>query len=460
MNLRIIGVVIGREYTTRVKKKSFLVTTFVVPVLFAALCCIPVLILTLSKGKDKHIAYVDESGYVSQQLEDTKKVYFEDFTGHLTAEELKEQMTNLDFDGIMIISPTGESKDANVAVTTYSTKPVSVDIKELIESQINDIVEDYRLQQYDIEDLKQIMSDVKTDISITTYTLGEDGEEKQTSSEVYMMISMVLAIIIYMFVTMFSATIMQSVLEEKTSRVVEVLVSSVKAIDLMIGKIVGVALVALTQFLLWILLTCAIVFAVNSFIGFDNIAGNPDTMEQMTQMGGMGMGMGVDPSAVSQALEAGGNGEIAAVIETLRSLNYVQLLVSFFLFFILGYLLYATLFAAVGAAVDNEADTQQLQLPLTIPLMLGFFIGLYAFNSPDSQLVFWGSLFPFTSPIVMLARIPFGVATWEIALSLGLLFLTFLGGAWVSAKIYRAGILMFGKKTTFKDLWKWLKMKN
>jgi len=459
MNLHIIGVVIGREYTTRVKKKSFLVTTFVVPILFAALCCIPVLILTLSKGKDKHIAYVDESGYVSQKLEDTQKVFFEDFTGHLTAEELKAQMTNLDFDGIMIISPTGEGREANVAVTTYSVKPVSVDIKEMLTKQINDIVEDYRLQQYDIEDLKQIMNDVKTDIQLTTYTFDEAGEEKQSSSEVYMLISMVLAIVIYMFVTMFAATIMQSVLEEKTSRVVEVLVSSVKAVDLMMGKIIGVGLVALTQFLLWILLTCAIVFTVNSVIGLDNLMGDPAAVEQMTQMGGMGAVGGVDPNTVSQALADGGNGEIAAVIETLQSLDYVKLLVSFFLFFILGYLLYASLFAAVGAAVDNEADTQQLQLPLTIPLMLGFFVGIYAFNSPDSQLVFWGSMFPFTSPIVMLARIPFGVATWEIALSLGILFLTFLGGAWVSAKIYKVGILMFGKKSTFKDLWKWLKMK-
>jgi len=460
MNFRIIGVVIGREYSTRVKKKSFLITTFLVPVLFAALCCIPVLILTLSKGKDKHIAYVDESGYVAEKLVDTKSVFFENFTGHLTAEELKNQMENLDFDGIMIISPVAEGKEANVSVTTYSTKPVSVDIKEMLESQIEEAVEDYRLQQYDIEDLKQIMSDVKADVQISTFTIDDAGEEKQTSSEVYMLISMFLAIVIYMFVTMFSGMVMQSVLEEKTSRVVEVLVSSVKAVDLMIGKIVGVALVALTQFLLWIVLTGAIVFAVNSIVGFDNLVGsNPDAAMQMTQMGGMG----VDAAMIEQATAAmsadGENGEMVAVLQTLQNLNYVKLLISFLLYFVFGYLLYASLFAAVGASVDNEADTQQLQLPLTIPLMLGFFVGLYAFNSPDSQLVWWCSMIPFTSPIVMLARIPFGVANWELILSLAILFATFLGGAWVSAKIYKVGILMFGKKSTFKDLWKWLKMK-
>jgi len=455
MNLRIIGVVIGREYLTRVKKKSFLVTTFVVPVLFALLCCVPVLILTLSKGKDKHIAYVDESGYVT--MTDTKSIYFENFTGHLTAEELKEQMTNLDFDGIMLISPTGEGKQANVAVTTYSTKPVSMEVKEVLERQITDAVEDYRLQQYEIDDLKQIMEDVKADVSITTFTIDDDGEEKETSSEVYMFISMGLSMIIYMFVMMFAAMVMQSVIEEKTSRVIEVLVSSVKAIDLMIGKIVGVACVALTQFFMWVVLTAVLVSAFSGIVGFDKIMSTPEQTEQIMSMAGAGS-MGVDPTEIiSQASEEGG--EIAAVLMTLKNFNWSQMIVAFLLFFVLGYLLYASLFAAIGSAVDNEADTQQLQMPLTLPMMLGFFVGLYAFNSPDSQLVWWCSMIPFTSPIVMLARIPFGVATWELVLSLGILFVTFLGGAWVSAKIYKVGILMFGKKSTFKDLWKWIRMK-
>jgi len=459
MDLRTIGVVINREYMTRVKKKSFLVTTFVVPVLFALLCCIPVLILTLSSGKDKHIAYVDESGYISGKLEDTKKVFFEDFTGHLTAEELRAQMDNLDFDGIMVISPKAEGTKADVDVTTYSTKPVSVDVKEMLVRQINDAVEDYRLSQYDIDGLKQIIEDVKPDIQITTYTIDEDGDEKESSSEVYMFISMILAMIIYMFVTMFAAMVMQSVIEEKSSRVVEVLVSSVNAIDLMIGKIVGVAMVALTQFFLWVVLTMVLVGAVNGIVGVDKFMGsNPDMTEQMAAMSGVG-DMGMLDQATAMMSADGEHGEMVAVLETLKNLDYTQLLVSFILFFILGYLLYASLFAAIGSAVDNEADTQQLQLPITIPLMLGFFVGLYAFNSPDSQLVWWCSMIPFTSPIVMLARIPFGVAVWEIALSLGILFLTFLGCAWISAKIYRIGILMFGKKSTFKDLWKWLKMK-
>lgn len=456
MNFRIIKVIIGREYMTRVKKKSFLVTTFVVPVLFALLCSVPALILTLSKGKDKTIAYVDESGYVSGKLEDTKQVAFEDFTGHLSAEELRAQMDNLDFDGILLITPHGEGREANVNVTTYSVKPVSVDIKEMLTKQIEDAVEDYRLQQYDIDGLKEIMQDVKADVQIITYTIDDDGEEKETSSEVFMIISMLLSMIIYMFVSMFAGTVMQSVIEEKSSRIVEVLVSSVKAIELMIGKIVGVALVALTQFFLWIVLTVVLVGAFSSIVGFDKLAEGSASTTQMMEMAGMDSSM-MDPSTVAMTMDE--HSELGAVLETLQNINYVQLIVAFVLFFVLGYLLYASLFAAVGSAVDNEADTNQLVLPLTIPLMIGFFVGLYAFNSPDSQLVWWCSMIPFTSPIVMLSRIPFGVATWELILSLGLLFLTFLGGAWVSAKIYKVGILMYGKKSSFKDLWKWIRMK-
>ena len=461
MNLRTIGIVINREYMTRVKKKSFLVTTFLVPVLFALLCCVPVLILTLSSGKDKHIAYVDESGYVSGKLNDTGKLFFEDFTGHLTADELRKQMTNLDFDGIVTILPKAEGKKADVEVVTYSVKPVSIEVKEELLNQVNAAVEDYRLSQYEIEGLKEILDEVKPDVQIVTYTVDEEGQEKESSSEVYMFISMILAIIIYMFVTMFAAMVMQSVIEEKSSRVVEVLVSSVNAIDLMIGKIVGVAMVALTQFLLWVVLTFVLVGGINTVAGLDKLVGNnPEAVAQMASMASAGTGdAGMLDQATAAMAASGEHGEMVAVLETLRNLDYTQLLVSFVLFFILGYLLYASLFAAIGSAVDNEADTQQLQLPLTVPLMLGFFVGLYAFNSPDSQLVWWCSMIPFTSPIVMLARIPFGVASWEIALSLGILFLTFLGCAWVSAKIYRIGILMFGKKSTFKDLWKWLKMK-
>ena len=326
-------------------------------------------------------------------------------------------------------------------------------MKEGLQARIDDAVEDYRLAQYEISDLKQIMEDVKSDVSIATYTLGEAGEEKITSSEVYMIISMVLSIIIYMFIAMFSGMVMQSVIEEKASRVVEVLVSSVKATELMFGKILGVACVALTQFFLWILLTVVLVGGVSAFVGLDTLMGDPAQQEQMMQMAGSMGGVDMAQMADMAAQEEG----LGAIISTLRDINYGQLIFAFIVYFALGYLLYASFFAAIGSAVENEADTTQLQMPVTVPLLLAFFIALYAFNAPDSQLVWWGSMIPFTSPIVMLARIPFGVPMWELGLSIAILALTFIGCGWVSAKIYKIGILMFGKKTTFKDLWKWLK---
>ncbi len=464
MNFKIIKVVIGREYLIRVKKKSFLITTFVVPVLFAMLCCIPALILLFSKGQEKHIGVIDQtdSTLVMASLEDTKLIKFKDYTGNLTIDELKEQRENLDLDAVLLVEQTGTGTAMNVDITTFSPKPISVDNKEIIESQISAAVEDYRLKQYDIEGLKQIIEDVKCDVDIKTYTVDDEGGEKISSSEVYMIISMILAMIIYMFISMFCGTVMQSVIEEKSSRVVEVLVSSIKATDLLLGKIVGVALVALTQFFLWIVLTLVLVTGFNAIIGFDSLAKDGAATEQMMEMaGGDALGINVEDVAAAAASAEGAEAgsELSVVLETLKDIDYGTLVISFFVFFILGYLLYASLFAAVGSAVDNEADTQQLTIPLTVPLMLAFFVGIYSFNAPDSQLVWWFSMIPFTSPIVMLARIPLGVATWEIVLSVALLFFTFLGCAWVSAKIYKVGILMFGKKSTFKDLWKWLKMK-
>ena len=298
------------------------------------------------------------------------------------------------------------------------------------------------------------MEDVKADISMATYTLDESGEEKITSSEVYMIISMVLSIIIYMFIAMFSGMVMQSVIEEKASRVVEVLVSSVKATELMFGKIIGVACVALTQFFLWIVLTLVLVGGFSAFVGFDSLMGDPAQTEQMMEMTAQ-MG-GVDVAEMTSAMTAQEEG-MGAVLSTLKDIDWVQMIIAFVIYFALGYLLYASFFAAIGSAVENEADTNQLQMPITVPLLLAFFIAIYAFNAPDSPVVWWGSMIPFTSPIVMLARIPFGVPAWELILSIALLAATFVACGWASAKIYKIGILMFGKKTTFKDLWKWLR---
>lgn len=463
MDLRTVSVIISREYLTKVRKKSFLLTTFLGPVFFAALCILPSLIMFMAEDKGKTIGVVDKSGIVMPYMADSDKISYVDYSS-CSVDSLKNVFPDLDIDALVVISRL-DTVARSVSVSAYSGKPLSVDMKEAVSANVNNAVEEYRLAAFNIKGLRQIMEEVQADIPISTYTVDDSGSETITSSEVYMIISLVLSVIIYMFIAMFSAMVMQSVIEEKSTRVVEVLISSVNSLELMFGKIIGVAAVALTQFFLWIVLTAVIVLGVGSFIGMDSIMSSARMQsDQMTQMA---EGLGVDQSMMDTAgmtmdadmLAASSDSEMAAVITTLGSLDYVEILLSFLIYFILGYLLYASLFAAIGSAVENEADTQQLQMPVTIPLLIAFFIAFYAFKAPDSQIVFWGSMIPFTSPIVMLSRIPFGVPFWELALSIGLLLLTFVAMAYISARIYKIGILMYGKKTTFKDLYKWLKQK-
>ena len=446
MNIRTVNVIIAREYLTKVKKKSFLLTTFLGPIVFAALCILPSLIMLMAEDKGKRVGVVDESGIVMPYMTDSGQMTYVDYSGS-PADSVKNRYFELDLDALVLISEL-DTVSRTVSVSAYSQKPLSVDMKEALRANVNNAVEEYRLATYDIKGLKQILEEVRADVPVSTYTMDDSGQEKITSSEVYMIVSLVLSVIIYMFIAMFSAMVMQSVIEEKSTRVVEVLISSVNSLELMFGKIMGVAAVALTQFFLCIVLTAVIVLGVSPFIGIDAI-----TASAAMQGDQMSMMTGTDMLAVSSG------SELPAVMSTLAGLNYGEILLSFVIYFVLGYLLYASLFAAIGSAVENEADTQQLQMPVTIPLLIAFFIAFYAFKAPDSQVVFWGSMIPFTSPIVMMARIPFGVPVWELALSIGLLLVTFVAMAYISAKIYKVGILMYGKKTTFRDLYKWLKQK-
>lgn len=450
MKLRNISTIISREYLTRVKKKSFLLTTFLVPIFFAAVCILPSVIMVMAKEKGKEIAIVDQSGLVKPYLVDNKSVTYSFYDGPI--DDKQSFVKEKGVDALVMISAI-DSVSKTLSVASYSEKPLSIDLTEEVRSKVNDAVEDYRISQYDIADLKTIMEDIRVNTPMSTYVFDDSGQEKESSFEVPMIISMVLSMIIYIFVMMFSGMVMQSVIEEKSSRVVEVLVSSVKATELMFGKIIGVACVALTQFFLWIVLTLVLVGGFAAFIGFDSLMGDPaqaqEMMEMTAQMGGADMAQMTE--AISQ--ESG----LGTVLNTLMDFNWGQMIFAFIIYFALGYLLYASFFAAIGSAVENEADTQQLQTPLTVPLLLAFFIAMYAFKAPDSPVVWWGSMIPFTSPIVMLARIPYGVPAWELALSVALLMATFIACGWASAKIYKIGILMFGKKTTFKDLWKWLR---
>ena len=449
MNFKKLGIIIQREYLNKVKKKSFLLITFLAPVLFAGIAILPTLIMMGTKEEAKKVGVVDRSGIVLPYLEDNDVTHYIDLGAQADIDALKADLNAAGVDVLLSVSEL-DPETLSVKADTYSEKPLGMDTGSMIEGRINDAVEAYRIEQSGIANLEEIMAGVKSDVKLRSYTIDESGKETISESGIYMAISMLLGIAIYMFIALFSGMVMSSVIEEKSSRVVEVLVSSVKAVELMFGKIIGVALVALTQFLLWILLTGVFVGAAMGIMGKDKIMGMMDTPAPVPTE--MVEGMPATPDMAEMS-------DMNVVMSTLGNINLAQIGIAFLFFFIFGYLLYASLFAAIGSGVENEGDSSQLQLPVTIPLMLGFFVAIYAFKAPDSSLVFWFSMIPFTSPIVMLARIPFGVATWELVLSIVLLVGTFIACAWASAKIYKVGILMYGKKSTFKDLWKWLKMK-
>ncbi|MDD2594366.1 MAG: ABC transporter permease [Bacteroidales bacterium] len=471
MNFKKINIIIGREYAVRVKKKSFILTTILTPILFALLVCIPSLIMIYGGGDAKKIKVVDDSAIVASHFENTDKVEYIVAADGENLENLKERFDTLDYYAIVGISKLDSNN--NVAVRAYSKEPLNIDIKNSIAKVVNKSVEDYKLAQYNIENIDTILSDVKSNIKVEALTLKEGGTEKKESVEIYMILAYIMSFMIYGFVFMFGTMVMRGVIEEKSNRIIEVIVSSVKSFELMMGKIIGVALVALTQFFIWIGLTIVLVLVFNLAFGMDLTKGvSQDQMAQITQVTGAN---GVDISSVtgtsidtlniqsSEAIPAAESDStfIQDAIQQLSQINFIYIIGCFLIYFILGYLLYAAMFAAVGSAVDNEADTNQLTLPITLPLIIGLFIMLSTFQDPSSPLSFWASIIPFTSPMVMMARIPFGVVpTWELLLSIGLLIITFVITVFIAGKIYRVGILMYGKKATFKDLFKWIKYKN
>lgn len=448
MNFKKTWLVISREFSIRVKKKSFILTTIITPILFAALCIAPSLIM-MSDLDDKvtRIVVVDNSGIVAENLQNTKKIEFikSDIDD---VNYLKGKLDSLGVDALVAFSALDEQ--GNMRVITYSSRQLNASVTGEITSMAEDIVKEYKIAQYDIPDFKKMMDELKTNVEINSFIINDKGGQKQASVEVNMGVSFIMGFIIYMFVTMFGNMVMTSVINEKSNKIVEVIVSSVKPFELMMGKIIGVASVALTQFFIWVILTLLLVFGGFAIMGQDLI-GNPEAMSQMTNMVGMdAQGM------ANQMLESSGP---QTFINSILGVNWLYIIVCFIIFFVLGYLLYASMFAAVGSCVDNEADTNQLVLPITIPLIIGMFIMIQVFQNPDSSLSFWGSLFPLTSPMVMMARIPFegGVPMWELILSIGLLVVTIAIVIWGAAKIYRVGILMSGTKYTWKDIFKWLK---
>ena len=421
--MRKIWLIIKREYLVRVRKKSFIVMTIVGPLLMVALMIFPAYLA--NQTQEVRTIAIDEDGFeFTNQIEDTDFLHFSKIPNQ-EAVLLKNDFSKSNYYALLRI------KENNF--TLYSNQQISLSVSKAIENQLEQIIEHQKLKAAGID--LDILSEAESTVRITTKIITEDGNTTKSKAEASMGIGFICGILIYIFIFMYGTMVMRGVIEEKTSRIVEVIISSVKPFQLMMGKIIGVALVGLTQFLLWILLTIAIT-SVAELI-FIN-AGSMSTELSSTQQSSL----------------------LIELSNLTGGINLVQIFISFIFYFLAGYLMYSSLFAAVGSAVDAEADTQQFVLPITIPLILAFILIQPIMENPDGPLAFWMSIIPFTSPVIMMVRLPFGVANWELALSMGILILSFVLTTYLAGKIYRTGILMYGKKTSYKELWKWLSYKE
>lgn len=448
-----IKLIIEREYMTRVKKKSFIIMTFLTPLLLVAMIAVPLLLSMVKDNNVKKIAVTDTSGLYFERLEGNNQYQF--IKSETDIEVYKTKSSDeRDFYAYLIIE--GNLITDSSKVSLYSYKQVEIDLKELIDRQLENLAENDKIESFNIPGLKEIIKQANPDVKINTIKLDEDGGEKESSSELAMAIGMIFTMVIYIFIFVYGAMVMNGVIEEKTNRIVEIIISSVKPFDLMIGKIIGIAMVGLTQVLLWVIIIAAFLGIATSVIGKDI---SPDKMAEITStVQGQSM-TNVDINALTAQAE-GGEPEIANILQMINNLNLGEIAIWFVLFFLGGYLLYSSLFAAVGGAIDNPEDAQQFTLPLTVPVLFALYAGIYSASNPDGPLAFWCSMIPFTSPIVMMVRIPFGVPFWQLAVSYGLLVITFLLTVKFASKIYRTGILMYGKKITYKELYKWLRYKN
>ena len=446
-----ISIIIQREYITRVRKRSFIIMTFLTPMLMALIFVIPALVMSNEDKDFKKIAVVEDGADLfNGVIADTKDTDFEYLTD-ADVNDLKNNFSELGYYGVLYISP--QVITTPNAIQLISKKQPPIGLLDHISGSLEKEIEKQKLLSYNIENLDEILKSINTDIKIQTIKIDDAGSVRETSTGIAMGLAYISGFLMYMLVFMFGSQVMRGVIEEKTSRIVEVIVSSVKPVQLMLGKIIGIALVGLTQFAVWVMLTVAIVMIVKS-----NIL-PAETMEQVQQL----------PQSLAQADQAvAGSGsmtevqltEMQSLFSSALSQPWGLIIFAFLFYFITGYLLYASLFAAIGSAVDNETETQQFMLPVTVPIILGLIVAMGTMQNPESSISFWFSIIPLTSPIVMVARIPFDVPAWEIILSMALMIITIFGCVWMAAKIYRTGILMYGKKTSYKEIWKWLTYKG
>ena len=436
-----IGLIIAREFKERVYKKSFIIATLAMPLLILVLSAAPTLIMFYAKGETKHISVIDNSGIVAGQLSSNEEVIFSTSESGDLQTELKH---SLDEEGFGVLYIGADIIDSPSNVQLYTNSSSSMMIEESIASQIKEIIETERLKAYDIKNLNEILDKVRANVTLTTFRNSDTQESEASSSAVAGFVGVALGFVLYFFLVIYGSIVMSSIIEEKNSRILEVLVSTVRPFDMMMGKILGVALVAATQIAIWGVLIVAI-----SSIAL------PMMMPQEIMSSVEAVRGGVD---VTTLATSGIDTDMVTAMASLTNTGYIAQMVGLLLLFMVGgFLLYAAMYAAVGASVDTAQDAQQLTTPITIPIILAFITTTMVMNDPNSPLVVWLSMIPFTSPIVMMARIPSGIPTWEIAVSLVALYATFVVMVWLAGKIYRVGIFMHGKKPTFKDLWRWMK---
>ena len=434
-----IGLIIKREYLTRVRKRSFLILTFLGPILMAAIYIIPIMLALNSSTDHLRVAVVDESHWFEDRFSSNKEHTFVTMPGQ-PIDSVKEMVKTGVFDMALYVPPTQLNIPSNA--TVYSIRQVPMEVETYISSVMEKEIEKQKLMAKGVD--PEIVSAVKTDVNLQIMRMDENGNEKETFTKVQFTLGIILSMMVYMFIMFFGGQVMQGVSEEKTNRIIEVIISSVKPFQLMMGKIIGVSLVALTQFVMWILLTIVLYVGFSAFIGISH----PDMLSQGTVM-----------AQEITSTDIMSNESVQSILQIVHSIDFGTIIACFLIFFILGYLLYATLYAAIGSLVDNNTDSQQFTLPVTVPLMVAIISAFYIVNNPDSSLAVWLSMIPFTSPISMMVRIPFGVPIWQIVVSVLLLACTFVLMTWIAAKIYRTGILMYGKKLTYKEIFKWLKYK-
>ncbi|MCC7302073.1 MAG: ABC transporter permease [Bacteroidia bacterium] len=443
-----IGIIIQREYFSRVLKKSFWIMSFLPPILITGLFGL-IIYFALQDTSVSRVAVVNESPiYSKEDFKNTSYVHY-DYVEGLSENEGKKLLYASDYTAFLWIPPGQGVLTGHVNM--YYKKQPGIIIEGTIRSNLENVLYNFLLEQDSIDPQK--VANARKPVRMVTQKIDEQGNEKTISSEVNMFIGFGSAILIYMFIFLYGVQVMRGVIEEKTNRIVEVIVSSVKPFQLMLGKIIGVSLVGLTQLLLWGALTGILV----SFTG-GMIADNPDLVLQQVQPKQEIIKMGANVNALDLTPERRDDPKntIANIYSALANQNIPLLVVSFLFYFLGGYLLYGAFFAAFGSAVDSETDTQQFMLPVSIPLIMGFMAAQFVMQNPEGSVGFWLSIFPLTSPVVMMVRLPFGVPGWELALSMFLLVIAFVFTTWLAGRIYRTGILMYGKKTTWKELGKWL----